>query len=64
MSGHADAELNEPRDLSTQRLAEIAFECLNAHGASLRPGALRWQRNGITAVMELQRRALAAVGEE
>lgn len=44
--GHSDAELNEPRDLSTQRLAEIAFECLNAHGASLRKGLAHHERLG------------------
>ena len=56
--GHRDAELDQPQNLSDERLWEIVLECLVKWQAypSI-PGSLRWSRNGITAASELYKRA-------
>ena len=58
MSGHQDAELNDPRVLSTARLAEIVGDCLKRwDGYPTIPGGMRWRRNGLIALAELEHRA-------
>jgi hypothetical protein len=60
VSGHQDSELHNPHVLSTARLAEIAGECLRRwDGYPTIPGALRWRRNGLIALAELEHRAAA-----
>lgn len=60
---HTDAELNEPRDLSTGRLVEIVSQCLLKWQAyPTITGSLRWSRNGTTALNELALRLAAGVG--
>lgn len=56
-SGHLDAELDQPGDLATDRLADIARECLQRwDGFPTIPGSRRWSVNGTMAVHELERR--------
>lgn len=46
-----------PEHLTDQRLVEIAAECLRRWEAfPTIPGSLRWSRNGITALVELEYR--------
>lgn len=55
--GHNDAELNNPRELSTERLGEIVDECLGRWDRyPTIPGSLRWRRNGSLALAEILRR--------
>lgn len=52
-----DAELNEPRNLTCERLIEIAAQCVGRwHAYPSIPGGLRWARNGMTALFELHMR--------
>jgi hypothetical protein len=57
VSGHRDDELNRPEHLPTERLVEIAAECLRRWAAyPTIPGSLRWERNGLLALRELAKR--------
>lgn len=57
--GHQDAELNDPRVVSDRRLLDIVQECLSRwHAYPTIPGALRFARNGTTALMEIERRLI------
>lgn len=56
---HSDAELDRPDLLPTERLIGIIRECLVKWEAYPGiPGSLRWARNGITALMQLNLRAM------
>jgi hypothetical protein len=56
-SGHLDAELNQPEELTSERLAEIVYECLQRwDGYPTIPGSRRWSVNGRTALRELVKR--------
>lgn len=58
---HTDAELGRPDQLPTGRLTEIVAQCLRKwDGYPTIPGSLRWRRNGITALVELESRLHAA----
>jgi hypothetical protein len=54
---HTDSELSLPEHLTSERLVEIVAECLNRWGAyPTIPGSLRWQRNGMVALRQLEYR--------
>lgn len=55
--GYASSELERPEELTAERLAEVARICLLRWDAYPGiPGSVRWRRDGISAVMELERR--------
>lgn len=56
---HRDEELNDPRVVSDRRLLDIVQECLSRwHAYPSIPGSLRFARNGMTALMEIERRLI------
>lgn len=56
-SGHLDAELDRPEELTDERLTAIIHECLQRwEGFPTIPGSRRWSVNGKTALRELSRR--------
>lgn len=60
-SNYNDAELDEPKILTNERLVEIIRQCLDKWEMfpSI-PGSRRWFRNGGIALDELARRASVA----
>jgi hypothetical protein len=55
--GHMDAELDDVKALTTERLVEIATQCLVKWRAfPMIPGSERWARNGTVALFALASR--------